>query len=665
MNESWLGKLLKEDNILIIIPAIFVVLTIAAFMVYGFSEPTYAAVPKTLTTLDEQVISEQLFYEKYQEKAHTISNPFVVVNPYQISPLSALIMFDTDTSEQYVLKIKGKTAEADLEYKTTLTTFHTIPVYGLYPDYVNVIELYEYDSDLDEKGVIVATFTIKTDPLQEGAFEPTEIQTTFSYFGNDWMLLMPATSNLPVAVDAFGDVRWYLNEPLAFSMKPLENGHFLVGGDRIISSPYYTTSLFEMDLMGKIYTEYYIPGGFHHDFVELANGNFLVLTNDFEGTVEDIVVEIDRTTGEIVDTWDISDYLSHLDGMSQMWTTTDWFHNNSIDYNESTDSILLSGRHQDVVISINKTTKELEYVIGDPENWDSEFVDNYFLTPVGSDFEWSYAQHSAIYLPNGDIFLFDNGNNRSKNSDTYVSANNNYSRGVIYRVDRNAMEITQLYQYGRNLGNNFYSPYISNVDYYGDNHYMIHSGGIARTLEGSLNIPAPLYDGDLEVQASSVTVELDQGTLMYRLVMPDNYYRALRVSADEHVSFGLGGGVRLGHMMKTEPYTGDVRTKFTVLRYIPTKYDVQFTKETDRFIVEGIFHQEDIIYLVLESKTEQYTYHIPTSQTAFTAMCTAIFSTDERFITYYVNEEQMSGTYTIHLIVNGHRYNSYQEVTFN
>jgi len=664
MNESWIKKLLKEENIIIVIPAIFVVLIVAAFVIYGVQEPKYTTFPTTLTTLDQQVLAETSMYEDYQTQIHTIDNPYVVENPYLISPLSALLMFETIEDEEYILVVKGKTSEADLEYLTETSKEHYIPVYGLYPDYLNTVELYEYDSLFQDKGDLAYTFTIQTDPVPEGVIAPSSITTTYSYFGDDWMLLTPATSNLPVAVDAFGEIRWYTTDPLAFAMKPLENGHFLVGSNRIMSSPYYTTSLFEIDLLGKIHIEFYIPGGYHHDFVELANGNFLVLTNDFNGTVEDKVVEISRSTGEIVDTWDIADYIPKIEGMSQMWTTTDWFHNNSIDYNETTDSILLSGRHQDIVISIGYSSKELEYVIGDSENWDEEFVQEYFLQPVGSNFEWSYAQHSAIYTPSGDIFLFDNGNNRSKLTEHYVTANNNYSRGVLYHVDSSAMEISQVFQYGRNLDNNFYSPYISNVFYYGDNHYMVHSGGIASTLEGALNIPASLYDGDLEVTLHSKTVEIENDVVVYELDMPDHYYRALRIAPQEYATYQLGSGIRLGHMMETEKYTEPVKTKFTLLHYVPQNIELSFTKETDRLIVEGRFLQGDSIYLVLESKTSTLLYHIPTSQTAYTAMCTAIFSGDDRFITYYVNEENVSGTYQMSLIVNGHRYDSYQEVTF-
>ena len=61
-----------------------------------------------------------------------------------------------------------------------------------------------------------------------------------------------------------------------------------------------------MDLLGKIYYEYSLEGGYHHDYYEMKNGNLLISSDDFNnsyGTVEDYIVELDRKTGKIVKTF--------------------------------------------------------------------------------------------------------------------------------------------------------------------------------------------------------------------------------------------------------------------------------------------------------------------------------------------------------------------------
>ena len=74
------------------------------------------------------------------------------------------------------------------------------------------------------------------------------------------------------------------------------------------------------------------------------------------------------------------------------------------------------------------------WILGDSTNWSEEYQ-KYFFKPVGDDLNGKWSQHAAMILPNGDIFLFDNGNNKSKNKNEYFKASDSYSRGVIYRID--------------------------------------------------------------------------------------------------------------------------------------------------------------------------------------------------------------------------------------
>lgn len=109
-----------------------------------------------------------------------------------------------------------------------------------------------------------------------------------------------------------GDVRWYLTENMIWNIEPLKNGHLLLSTERLVNAPYYNTGLYEIDLLGKIYMEYSLEGGYHHDYEELLNGNLLVASNQFhneKGTVEDVIVEIDRKTVKILKQIDLKDIL--------------------------------------------------------------------------------------------------------------------------------------------------------------------------------------------------------------------------------------------------------------------------------------------------------------------------------------------------------------------
>ena len=72
-----------------------------------------------------------------------------------------------------------------------------------------------------------------------------------------------------------------INIKVAWDIERLDNGHLLLSTDRLINSPYYNTGLYEMDLLGKIYVEYSLEGGYHHDYYEMENGNLLIASDDF------------------------------------------------------------------------------------------------------------------------------------------------------------------------------------------------------------------------------------------------------------------------------------------------------------------------------------------------------------------------------------------------
>ena len=176
----------------------------------------------------------------------------------------------------------------------------------------------------------------------------------------------------------------------------------------------------------------------------MEDGNILMLSQiPDRDTVEDVLVLVDRQTGAIVRTWDYREILPY--DCQTTWSGSasahDWFHNNAVWYDKKTDSITLSGRHQDAVINIDFKTGALNLILGDPEGWPEEYVEKYFFRPISEPFEWSYEQHGVVVCPDGDIMMFDNGHYRSKLKAHYSKAKDSYSRGVRYHIDREARTI--------------------------------------------------------------------------------------------------------------------------------------------------------------------------------------------------------------------------------
>ena len=396
----------------------------------------------------------------------------------------------------------------------------------------------------------------------------------------------------------------------------------------------------------------------------MENGNLLVLSNNLsDGTVEDYIVEIDRKNGNIVNTIDLTTILPQEEGKSANSTEYDWFHNNSIWYDENTNQILLSGRHQDIVVSLDYTTKKINYIIGDPTNWSSEYQ-KYFLTPTNN-LEWQYASHAAKILPNGDISLFDNGVNRSKEEKNYLKAENNYSRGVIYRVDKENMTITQIYQYGKERGSSYYSPYISDMDYLNDGHYLIHSGGISYKNGQILNVPASLGEADT---LKSITTEILNNEVIFEIELPTNNYRSEKMPLYQKDNYHPTEGITLGSFNKTETSKNQVPLiKYKKENDTYNKYNIVIEKETNRLAITGTFSKNDKVKIILDKFLGKKTYDFIISTRPYTAMCVDTFNNNKEeklTLTKYINNTTLNGKYSIYIYINGTVYKTNYYVTF-
>ena len=609
-------------------------------------------------TEDMLVHQENLEKEFTTTEENTIDNPKIIVNPYEISPLTALILFETRDLTAPTVTIVGEDESTTFTKTFTPNKKHVLPIYGLYPDRNNEVIITLNGEDY--------TFHIQTDPLPDDFALPTDVTADKKELDQELYFVTPSSQGYTAAYDINGDVRWYLTENMIWDVQRLRNGNIMLSSNRLINPPYYTTGLVEMDLTGKIYYEYVLPGGYHHDVYELENGNLLVASNDFEsGTVEDYIVEIERDTGNIVKRIDLKEILPMDEGKNLMATDYDWFHNNSVWYDSNTNSITLSGRHQDAVVNIDYNSLEINWIVGSHDGWSEEYQ-KYFLDPIGDDFEWQWAQHAAMILPNGDLFVFDNGNNRSKTEKDSVKASDNYSRGVIYHINTIDKTIEQVWEYGKDRGSEFYSPYISDVDYLEEDHYLIHSGGI-NTVDGKPgNEPAGLENVD---SMNSITTEVKNDEVIFEMNLPTNLYRAEKMDLYSNSVFKLGAGSRLGNMGETEQ-DGTTKSVLFAKRINDEykKHDIQITKETDRLVVTGTFQRGDEVEIILDSIFDKKAYQLVVSKHPYTAMCVDVFTEEETengiSVTKYINSENISGKKYIYIKINGTIYDTNQYVIF-
>lgn len=613
---------------------------------------------KVLEKKDILVYQSEL-ENKFTSYGYTIDEPNIILNPYEISPLTALVMFETNDYVSPTVTVVGKSEKTTYTHTFKESKTHYLEILGLYPDYNNEVII--------SYGDVSKKIYIQTGKLPNNFVMPSSIYKDEDKLDNELYFYTPSSIGYTCAYDINGDVRWYLTESFIWEINRLRNGNLLLSTDKLVNNPYYTTGLYEMNMLGKIYFEYNIDGGYHHDYYEMPNGNILVLSNNFaNGTVEDYIVELDLRDGSIVKKFDLTDILPMNEGESENSTTYDWFHNNSVWYDEKSNSITLSGRHMDAVINISYDTGKLNWIIGDSTNYSSEWQ-KYFFKPIGDNFEWQWSQHSAKITPDGYVFIFDNGNNKSKIKENYVDASNSYSRGVMYKIDTKNMTIEQIWEYGKERGSDFYSPYISNVLYLEENHFVVHSGGIVKVNGIPSNYPAGLSNE--EVSLKSDTVELLNNEVIYELILPTNNYRVRKMEMYSNSEYKQGVGVRLGSVSKTEEsnkHTIIVKSKDIDNNY--NKHNITFDKEVNRLVFSGTFLKDDKVKIILDKFLGKKEYDVIIRKRPYTAMCVDIFTKEEEKdgikVTKYINNTGLKGKYLIYVSINGTIYKTNKYVEF-
>ena len=414
-----------------------------------------------------------------------------------------------------------------------------------------------------------------------------------------------------------------------------------------------------MDLLGKVYREYAMPGGHHHDTYVMPDGNIMLAScrPSFE-TVEDYILEIDRETGQVVWELDMTQLIDPSEGGSVNRSDRDWFHNNGVWYDEARDTVLLSARHIDAIVGVNKTNKTLEWILGDPEGWSQEYH-KYFFTPTGDDFEWHYAPHQVTVLSNGDIMCFDNGADRTKvtKPDEAVTGHDVYSRTVVYRINQEDMTIEQIWQYGKDKGEEYYSEWISGAISLEDdpnNILMTFGSNLYNPETGDYDYgPSSMLQEGL-IQSSKID-QVKDDQVVFNLRLDHLTYRSLRLSPyadagkyDVDAKGEYRGNLGVTRTVDIEVDISNVAMAEDVeLSLDPTKLSLTASYNTES--VEDM--EESCISLVKEDGT---TYTYPITQIPAEEEGPALVN-----INGWVSTEGLRGTdYVVFVIFDGIVYNT-------
>lgn len=369
----------------------------------------------------------------------------VEVDPFLTAPLAAVARIKTPVEGKFRIIVKGKggagvSIQKDFDY---FGKEHELPLLGLYEDYQNQIELVFMD---EHNGVRCSNpLTVQTEAIPDKPELDIDIlkdQLPGLYNG------LYVVSNLRLGLDQRGEIRWaYHGEGGSFFRK-LANGNFVVSGK---DNLYFV----EVTMLGQQVRKYTVPNGLHHEIVEMPGGNFLVASYSPPGVPrEDRVLEISRETGMVLKTWDFKLILDPARQTLPNAHPEDWLHINALYFDETDNSIVISGRSQSVVVKIDHSTGAIKWILGNHNGWSSAFAP-YLLNPVSTtgspidasrtDF-WSYGQHAIQRLSDGNLLLYDNGDYRGF-YDNPDASSASYTRLVEYKINEENMTVQLVWKF--------------------------------------------------------------------------------------------------------------------------------------------------------------------------------------------------------------------------
>jgi len=521
-----------------------------------------------------------------EDKEYTIDNPKVILNPYKLSPLTALVIFQTEQEQSVEVKVNNN-------YVTNVegATKHVIPVYGMFADYENVIDLTLNDGTKKQ-------LTIKTDKY-EG--DEIKLVKTSKSVEDDLYLLSPNFVNNCI-IDGKGNVVWYLNNGYAGDIEYLDNGHFYISdpnqGLNGVKINY--SSFLEMDYLGKIYKQWVTEYGLHHELVPLSNNKMLVLgASDDSDFFDAYICIVDLETGKTLKYLDLYELLHNIDAELVESLGTDFdLVNNSVDYKEETGEMLISLRGVNSLMKLDFNTGKIKWIFGDPEFWGDKFS-KYMLKRKG-DIRTLGGQHSAFYTPDGLIAVHNNDIDQfdleSSNLSYYLDR---YTSCDFYKVNEKKMTIEKVWQY--TADKDLFSNVGGHIDLLKNGNKLI-TYGWAMTEDAYEN-PSEIQYTD-PVYKNGIVREIDKNNkVVFEARMPGLIYRSYKINSlyDSKISnfevqeFERINGTELnGQVVDIKSISNDLKNA--------KKYSNKIEINTNRFYINEVLEINDSVDVIFKGE---------------------------------------------------------------
>ena len=471
----------------------------------------------------QAAIKDQLDAE-YAAGSYDETTPFVKADPFGTDTLSCYVRFATTDPVAVSYEVAGRKKFVDSPKVAafsrtprggeTPATDHEFKVIGLIPNHKNTVTLTCTAQDGTSR---TSTFTVKTTALKGEEEERLAVTAgesntpladgLFTILGNDsskldFMYLYDNADQIRGEVPIIG----------------YRSHRLLSPGDGSMIMSVSTTKMAQINAIGRV-VNVWSTGDYelHHDYAFDDDGNLLVLAShagseadldvdraaakkdkDERVNVEDLIIKIDVTTGDVSLVVDLGDIFPDLKARAKVASDgdLDWIHINTIQW-LGNGTILLSSRETSTVIKLTDIygTPTVDWLMGSSDFWAGSGFEDKLLQAQG-DFSLNAGQHSVTYLPSSDtattgryqVLLYDNNFGAAESYPKFdwgqlgAAVVTDYNKGThsfgrVFTVD----ETARTYELQEQIAVPF-SGYVSSAQRVGNSDSMLVASGQAKTF---------------------------------------------------------------------------------------------------------------------------------------------------------------------------------------
>ena len=489
----------------------------------------------------QAAIKEQLD-AAYAAGSYDETVPFVKLDPFGTDTLSCYVRFATTDPVTVAYEVAGRKKTSDAPKVAAFsrtprggdmpTTEHEFKVVGLIPNHKNTVTLTCTAQDGTSR---TSTFTVKT-PALKGEEEERLAVTAgesntpladglFTILGNDSSKL-----DFMYLYDNAGQIRGEV--PII----GYRSHRLLSPGDGSIIMSVSTTKMAQISAIGQV-INVWSTGDYelHHDYAFDDDGNLLVLASHAgseadldvdraaakkdEGervNVEDLIIKIDVTTGDVSLVADLGDIFPDLKANAKVAQDgdLDWIHINTIQWLGG-GTVLLSSRETSTVIKLTDIygMPTVDWLMGSPDFWAGSGFEDKLLQAQG-DFSLNAGQHSVTYLPSSDtattgryqVLLYDNNFGAAESYPKFdwgqlgTAVVTDYSKGThsfgrVFTVD----ETARTYELEEQIAVPF-SGYVSSAQRVSNSGSMLVASGQAKTFAEYDRYGLPIATYEMEAE---------------------------------------------------------------------------------------------------------------------------------------------------------------------